>query len=64
MALISLRNAKLVRFDKSRPHWLVDGIDIDGEWDLDRNSHLFSSAYTIGKTPKQRFQWVAGLALV
>jgi hypothetical protein len=27
-ALISLRNAKLVRFDKSRPQWLVDGIFI------------------------------------
>jgi hypothetical protein len=28
MALISLRNAKLVRFDKSRPHWPIDGINI------------------------------------
>jgi hypothetical protein len=28
MALISLRNAKLVRFDKSRTHWLIDGIKI------------------------------------
>jgi len=28
MALISLRNSKLVRFDKSWPHWLVGGINI------------------------------------
>ena len=28
MALISLRNAKLVRFHKNRSHWLINGINI------------------------------------